>query len=190
MGSKYLYQRANRGATPLQLQPETPMPPDQVTCLPVINGIFHYGLSVRCVQERGYQLTKPYPTYGRDKWQHETSMGVTGTRLDLRSTQEAYVFPVVVSTIKCSFNSNTKTGPQPLHVPTCITSKAWSHSNMITLLPVTVFLLYLLLQVSHDRHTLHGTRKHANTTCMQILFEFNICMIQLFLQTFNHAITI
>ena len=25
---------------------------------------------------------------------------------------------------------------------------------------------------------------------MQILFEFNICMIQLSLQTFNHAITI
>ena len=99
-------------------------------------------------------------------------------------------FPAVVSTIKCSFNSSTKTGLQPLHVPTCITNKAWSCSDVITLLPVTVFLLYLLLQVSHDKNKLHGTRKHADTICMQIFFEFNTCMIQLFLQTFNHAITI
>jgi hypothetical protein len=56
MGSKYLYRRANRGATPLRLQSETPMPPDQVTCLPGATGIFHYGLSVRCVPRKGLTI--------------------------------------------------------------------------------------------------------------------------------------
>ena len=41
-----------RGAS-LPAQPDTPMPPDQVTCLPEASGIFHHGLSVRCVQMKG-----------------------------------------------------------------------------------------------------------------------------------------
>ena len=42
-----------------------PRPSDMTTGA---NSIIPYGLSVWCVQERGYQLTEPYPTFGRDMW--------------------------------------------------------------------------------------------------------------------------
>ena len=69
------------------------MPPDQVTCLPVISGIFHYGLSVRCVQGKVDDLlNRTRPEAGTSGSTIQV-WGVTGTRLDLRSTQEVKMFP-------------------------------------------------------------------------------------------------
>ena len=57
---------ALRGA-PSRSQPETPMPPDQVACLPDAAGIFHHGLSVRCVPRKGLTTywTVPYLRQGQ-----------------------------------------------------------------------------------------------------------------------------
>ena len=64
------------------------MPPDQVACLPDASGIFHHGLSVRCVLGGvDNLLNRTLPAAGtsgstKQVWE------VTGTRLDLRPTQE------------------------------------------------------------------------------------------------------
>ena len=55
MGSQ-IYNARKLGELPPRLQPETPMPPDQVACLPDAADIFHHGLSVWCVLERGCNL--------------------------------------------------------------------------------------------------------------------------------------
>ena len=47
------YNARKLGELPPRLQPETPMPPDQVACLPDAAGILHHGLSVRCVLWKG-----------------------------------------------------------------------------------------------------------------------------------------
>jgi len=66
MGSQNLYRAQTRGATP-SATTETPMPPDQVACLPEASGIFHHGLSVRCVLGNGLTTywTVPYLWQGQ-----------------------------------------------------------------------------------------------------------------------------
>ena len=62
-----IYNARELGELPPRLQPETPMPPDQVACLPDAAGIFHHGLSVRCVPRKGLTTywTVPYLRQGQ-----------------------------------------------------------------------------------------------------------------------------
>ena len=105
----YITRAKIRGATPLGYNRNTPMPPDPMTGFsPVANGNPHRSPLYGVYLDRGYQLTEPYPTCDRDMWQHESSMGVTGTRLDVRSDSGGLSFPVVISTVK--FLGSTQQG--------------------------------------------------------------------------------
>jgi hypothetical protein len=83
-----IYNARKLGELPPRSQPETPMPPDQVTCLPDAAGILHHGLSVRCVLRKGLTTywTIPYLRQGqvvaRSKnggyWHKTRSMVISG----------------------------------------------------------------------------------------------------------------
>lgn len=76
------------------------MPPDHVACIQVATGIFHSGLSIRCVQGKGSTIYSmaPYLVH----WQVVAQIKYGGYWHKTRSTFEsrALSFPAMVSTTK------------------------------------------------------------------------------------------